>query len=527
MNNTLLEKNLNPTQDIFSLLGNLCNNPKLLMNADIKLSADDFVNNFHKIIYYAINNLISKNGKIKEITSLDIDTYLKQSDTYYYIWNGKNNGIEYIQDAKELSNEALFKQNYSTLKKMTVLRKYCEDGFDISDILDFETTEPEVLSQQQKRLMHMTASDIVEYFTKRALTTREDLKSNVENGITYFKAGDGLSDLKERMNRAPSFGYPFRNPFFNTLFNGMQQGKFLLRSASTGGGKTRQAIMDMLYVACSEMRDSQTNQWVKLPPSKPSLFISTELEKEELQEQMISFITKIPPEIIKAGNYTSKIEKNIDKAIEILEEAPFWIIEMEEFDTDDIKNEIERYILNHDIEYVNFDYIQMNPKLSSSMQNNFGHQLKDDQILLEVSRVLKNIAKEYDIFIETSTQLNASHTEMNVELSRTQNALRGAKSIADKIDYGIIVAPPTEKDLKQINNIECEVTPNMSYWVYKNRNSKKHIVIWSHLDLGTMREEFLFTTDYHYNVDNADVDETYINVEEDGTFNINSDKIEV
>lgn len=48
-----------------------------------------------------------------------------------------------------------------------------------------------------------------------------------------------------------------------------------------------------------------------------------------------------------------------------------------------------------------------------------------------ISIKLKDICNEYGVFILTATQLNASYTEAQ---QYDQNLLRGAKSIADKID---------------------------------------------------------------------------------------------
>lgn len=509
---------LNPKQNIYSLIGNLCDKPNLLIDADVHLTEKDFVSDFHKVVFFAINNLISENGTLKSITEFDIDTYLKTSDKYYAIWK-QNDGVAYIQGARDLANENTFSTSYHLIKKYSILRKYANEGVDISDIYDTETTEPDVIASQQKAMYETSENDLIEHYTKKVLDIREDLQSSVDNGVKYFQIGDDLESLKERINQSPEFGYPFRNPFFNTLFNGKRKGKFFLQSGASGFGKTRQSLMELLYTSCSEMVDSQTNKWVTLPDPRPSLFISTELEKEELQLQMLSFITKVMPDIISAGHYNSFVEGQINRAIEVMKKAPLYIIEMEEFDTDDIRNEIERYILNYHVEYINFDYIQMNPKLSTSMQNKFGHKMQDDQMLLEISRVLKNIAKEYDVFISSSTQLNASHSEQNPEVSRTQNALRGSKAIADKIDYGVILAPPTEHDLKKINNLDIgDERPNMSYWVYKNRNNIKNVVIWSKIDLGTMKEKFLFATDYQY--EPIDISRTEIEVESDGTFNV-------
>jgi replicative DNA helicase len=42
--------------------------------------------------------------------------------------------------------------------------------------------------------------------------------------------------------------------------------------------------------------------------------------------------------------------------------------------------------------------------------------------------------------------------------------------------------------------------PNYATWVYKNRAGLKGIVVWSYYNLGNMREEPLFVTDYDYNI---------------------------
>ena len=56
--------------------------------------------------------------------------------------------------------------------------------------------------------------------------------------------------------------------------------------------------------------------------------------------------------------------------------------------------------------------------------------LKEHNVLFLLSSSLKDIAVQNDIFILSSTQLNAQYTETETP---DQNLLRGAKAIADKI----------------------------------------------------------------------------------------------
>ena len=64
------------------------------------------------------------------------------------------------------------------------------------------------------------------------------------------------------------------------------------------------------------------------------------------------------------------------------------------------------------------------------------------------------------------------------------------------------------KDLKRLKPILESagnfgaLVPNMSYYIFKNRGGKwKTIIIWTKLNMGTMREVDCFVTDYNYDTD--------------------------
>lgn len=86
--------------------------------------------------------------------------------------------------------------------------------------------------------------------------------------------------------------------------------------------------------------------------------------------------------------------------------------------------------------------------------------------------------------------------------------LRGAKSIADKIDVGEILLPVKEADLIGLEKILMAGIfdkPNLKISVYKNRRGKyKGIMLWCKADLGTCRINPMFCTDYTYNIINIE-----------------------
>ena len=60
-----------------------------------------------------------------------------------------------------------------------------------------------------------------------------------------------------------------------------------------------------------------------------------------------------------------------------------------------------------------------------------------------ISVRLKDLCNEYGVFIMTATQLNSDYQTSSPP---HQNLLRGANSIADKIDVGMIMLQTTSDD---------------------------------------------------------------------------------
>ena len=139
--------------------------------------------------------------------------------------------------------------------------------------------------------------------------------------------------------------------------------------------------------------------------------------------------------------------------------------------------------------------------------------MREDNILFMIGVRLKDLANQYEIFILTATQLNGSYTEAK---EFDQNLLRGAKSLGDKIDTGLILLKATPTDLDALKTILIKQgieTPDMKISVYKNRRGRyKDILIWCKSDRGTCRINPLFITDYQYEL--MDIPKTKIKIRE-------------
>lgn len=276
---------------------------------------------------------------------------------------------------------------------------------------------------------------------------------------------------------------------------------------------TRTMIADACNIACEEVFDVDKMQWIKNGAHEPTLYISTEQEIDEAQTMLMSFVSDVEEEKILDGVLTFDEEARVKRAIEILTKSPLYIVTCPDFSLQDIENIIKINIKQRGIRYVFFDYIHTSMKILEEItRRSGGVKLREDNILFMLSVTLKDICNKYDIFIESSTQLNGSWldaTEVN------QNLLRGAKSISDKIDVGSIIMPlrEFEKDAIKIasQKMNCEKVPTIGIWFYKNRRSKyKDVVVWCYNYLGRCKLKPAFVTDANYQL--IDVPELNIEV---------------
>lgn len=81
--------------------------------------------------------------------------------------------------------------------------------------------------------------------------------------------------------------------------------------------------------------------------------------------------------------------------------------------------------------------------------------------------------------------------------------LRGAKSIADKADMGMILLNATNEDIDNLQTIVSQkgcAMPNMKLSIYKNRGGKyTNMYLWINANKGTCKYDPVFATDYQYN----------------------------
>lgn len=479
-----------------NFLGACCNDLGILMDSNYDISINDFDNRFHRIIFAVLKELSLK-GESKEVEGITVALFLEDMPEQHSVFLA-NKGIEFIDTIKTMTKDYPVKTAYETIKKFSLLRAYKSKGIDVSDIYDDGLILPEQVNAQKEKLSKLTLEDIKNEINLKVLEINEQFSKGSNNAYS-FHGGDSLHELLNRCKETPLWGRSFSSNYLNTILRGMQGSKYLIRSAGTGGGKSRRAIGDMIGISCKLRYSTLKEEWIENTTPEPTLFITTELVQDEVQLALLSAVSGVPEEDIKSGNWTKYEEERLRISAEVIADSPIYCEFINDFDTDDIKTIIEKNIARHNTQYVFFDYLQITPKLATQMRRIYGNP-RDDQMLGNFSSALKNIANNYNIFLATSTQLNRMY-KTDAEPDATW--LRGGAATADKADYCLITMPVGPKELDKIEPLikagHSNWKPNTIHYIFKNRGGKwKGVMVWTCTNLDIMMEHDCFVTNLNY-----------------------------
>lgn len=493
------------------ILGCIMHQPSIIYNDDkYILSVDDFEGKVYNILFGAIYNL-SFNG-MEKITPINIDMYLTSYQHQYEIYE-KNNGRELVELFYELTDDfdiAQFNLFYNRVKKFSALRELKKKGFDISEFYN-----PNFLNQEEEenKFNNLNITDIFNKIRNKIQLIENNNVTKQESTGQYAAAG--IRQLITTLKAYPEVGIPLEGKLINYTTRGCRKGKMYLYSAPSGGGKTRTMLGNACSIAYPKIENGKVVQRKDL---NKVLFVATEMQADEIQTLILSWISGVDEEKILLGSYTPDEEYLINVAINIMEkyEKNFIIESIPNPSIQTLKSMITNYIIQEEVEYIFYDYIFSSAGL---MEEYKGINLREDVLLMMLSNTLKEIAASYNVFVMTGTQLNGT---WEGKMIRNANMLRGSKAIADKIDVGMIGVRAPDDELDPIKTY-CEEMrlpiPNIVVDVYKNRRGKMcDVKIFRKFDYSTCRtRDILATTTSYKVIDNIpmlEYDENSINIKE-------------
>ena len=481
---------------IVQVIGCVYKSPQLLDYTDkYTITDDDFPDEFHKIVFGTIYKLHELGAE--RITLNSIADYLSTRPKYEALFI-KQKGEEWLTKASENAETSQFDYYYNRMKKMTLLRAFDEHGINVADIYDPDNIIDLKLRQKQEDYIDNTSLDGLAQIVQDKI---DGIKADYVDGSwgEAYQAADGIDEMLADLEKNPEVGVPLYGPLINSVTRGARLKKFYLRSAATGIGKSRSMIADACNIACNTIYDD-TFGWIRNGTNEPTLFITTEQELGEIQTMMLAFLSDVNEEHILNNKYEGDEKERVQRAATILKDSPIYVEVVPDFSLQDIENKIKKNIRDHDIKYCFFDYIHTSLKILEEITRRAGGvKLREDTILFMLSIRLKDLCNKYGIFIMSATQLNGTYVDSETP---DQNLLRGAKAIADKIDFGAILLTATQDDIENLDRILVNTgfkKPVLKISVYKNRRGRyKGIYLWCDADLGTCRIRPMFATMWNY-----------------------------
>lgn len=482
---------------VLQVLGCLAKNPSLFENKDYKFHVDDFSEQFHRIVFGAIEHLAA-NGAEK-IAAIDIDQYLAPYSVQYKVFSD-NKGIEYVMQAMAMVEEENLRYYYQILKKFSLLNQMQQLGLDITPIYDTTLTDPKKITKMQDRFNEMGLDEILGYYDSVILNLKQ--KFGKAEGIEEAEGGDGLLDLIDSLEQVPEMGLPLISPKMTTMFRGRRLKKFYMESGAQGTGKSRRAAGEACNIAVPYFYNTKRKEWIFTGLQEPTLLITTELEIEEVQTLFLAYVSGVPEEHILNGSYGPGEKMRVVQAARYIKDSSLYVVQITNFDMDDIENIIRKYHNLHQVGYVFYDYLSTSMKvLSEGASKTRISNLREDQILLMFSDRLKCLCNSLNIHIQTATQLSGNWKEAK---DVDQSLLRGAKSLSDKTDVSLILLPIRESDKPIIEAYASkgfELMPNLCMHIFKLRRGKyKDTRVYVYFDYSTCRMEDCFVTDKEGNM---------------------------
>lgn len=223
----------NDSTAVVQVIGCVFNNPSLLeISEKYSVNDEDFVNEFHRVVFGAIYKLWESGART--ITLANIADFLAVRPKSEAIYQS-NKGEEWLVKASQNAMPSTFDYYYNRLKKFSLLRAYDKYGVDVTDIYDPDNLLDVKKKQAQEEFLDNTPlSKIADKIDEKIDEIRMKYVEQVNS--ESVQAGEGILELIADLEAHPEVGVPMYGPYINTITRGARLRKFYLRSAATGVG---------------------------------------------------------------------------------------------------------------------------------------------------------------------------------------------------------------------------------------------------------------------------------------------------
>ena len=242
-------------------------------------------------------------------------------------------------------------------------------------------------------------------------------------------------ELKQKFLNPTLPGLSSGFPNLDSLTQGFQKSDLIIIAARPSMGKTALS----LNITLNSVRISRL----------PVLFFSLEMSKEQIMYRILASETGINQTRLKSGKLYQNDWIKLNKTIKIISKLPLFIDDTNNFSLQEIRSKIKTIILEQtDIGLVIIDYLQL-------MQNSEFKHGNRVQELSQITRYLKNLAREFNIPIIALSQLSRN-VDNRIDQKPILSDLRESGSIEQDADLVLMLY--RNKSLPQIKNSTSSIT---------------------------------------------------------------------
>jgi replicative DNA helicase len=372
------------------------------------LSIEAFYFQNHQEIYKAIIYMYKNKLPIDIITLI---TFLQDKGLLEKI-----GGIKVLIELITHIPNLVYLDEYIRLVKDKFLRRLLiKLGYEIVNSAYITNLSLEnLLNDFENKLFNLT----IEKKTQKLFTSAELL------GNIFF-------ELKEKSLNPTLPGLPSGFYDLDLLTQGFQKSDLIIIAGRPSMGKTALG----LNIALNIIKNSKL----------PLLFFSLEMSKEQIMYRLLSIETNINQTRLRSGELYKDDWIKLNKIIKILSKLPLFIYDTPDLSVQDIRSKIKTIIFEQNkIGLIIIDYLQLMQNSKLKIENRV-------QELSQITRALKNIAREFNIPIITLSQLSRN-VETRMDKKPILSDLRESGSIEQDADLVLMLYQNKDSILEQNEN---------------------------------------------------------------------------
>ena len=464
-----------------AVLSSIIFDPMIYEEIAAKLKPQDFYLPFHQYLFIAMERLTSQEKPIDEeflAKELKRENKFDEAAMVEVLSaNPISDTNAYVEEIKALSSKRSLVTLATEIKKLTV-----EEDLDATEVMD----------RVEKKLYQITQESISDDFrdspdiTKSMLAEIERLKAMGNSKLIGVDTG-------------------FRN--LNEKTSGFGRGDLIIIAARPAMGKTA-VVLNMALKAIER--------------GEGVAFFSLEMPAEQLMLRMLSAKTSIPLQSLRVGDLRDDEWKRLAQAVDDISRRKLFVDDGGYATIHHVRSKLRKLKAQHpEISMAIIDYLQ----LMSGEGSREGRQ----QEISEISRGLKQLARELDMPIIALSQLNRS-LESRENKRPMLSDLRESGAIEQDAD--IILFVYRDDVYREAKEKEKEMRAKAEGREYKSNYRKKpeedtELIIGKQRNGPTGTVELIFQKRFTRFVDKEKNDAPYEVIYEDGNIDTREGRVEL